>query len=99
MNLKIVFGCLFSVFIMMMIPSVSAVEVNTYVRVNRSQILGHIQNIDVNELKENPLIIYTNTLRQNHLSKLGWIMDSILQIIMWMIVIPPVILFEILLMN
>ena len=49
MKTKIVIGCIAAVFLLMMLPSVSAVEFNTTVESNRSQILEQIRSMDINE--------------------------------------------------
>jgi len=49
---KIVVGSLLAVFLLMMLPSVPAVEFNTVVETNKSNLLEEIQNIDIDELKE-----------------------------------------------
>ncbi len=51
MKKKIIFGSLLAVFLMMMLPSVPAVEYNTAVEANESRILDELQNIDLEELK------------------------------------------------
>ena len=51
MKKKIIFGSLLAVFLMMMLPSVPAVEYNTTVEANESRILDELQNIDLEELK------------------------------------------------
>ena len=51
MKKKIIFGSLLAVFLMMMLPSVPAVEYNTAVEANESRILDELRNIDLEELK------------------------------------------------
>ena len=51
MKRKIIFGSLLAVFLMMMLPSVPAVEYNTTVEANESRILDELRNIDLEELK------------------------------------------------
>ena len=51
MKSKIIFGSLLAVFLMMMLPSVPAVEYNTAVEANELLILDELQNIDLKELK------------------------------------------------
>jgi hypothetical protein len=51
MKKKVIFGSLLAVFLMMMLPSVPAVEYNTAVEANESRILDELQNIDLDELK------------------------------------------------
>ena len=56
MKRKIIFGSLLAVFLMMMLPSVPAVEYNTTVEANESRILDElkvkIQSIDIKSFKE-----------------------------------------------
>ena len=52
MKKKIIIGSLLTVIILMILPSVSAVEFNTAVESNKAQILEQIKNIDFRELKE-----------------------------------------------
>ena len=51
MNKKIIFGSLLAVFVIMMLPSVPAVEYNTAVEANESLILDELRNINLEELK------------------------------------------------
>ena len=51
MKRKIIFGSLLAVFLMMMLPSVPAVEYNTAVEANETRILDELQNINLEELK------------------------------------------------
>ncbi len=51
MKKKVIFGSLLAVFLMMMLPSVPAVEYNTAVEANESRILDELRNIDLDELK------------------------------------------------
>jgi len=53
MKSKIIFGSLLAVFLMMMLPSVPAVEYNTTVEANESRILNELRNVDLEELKLN----------------------------------------------
>ena len=52
MRKKIVFGSLFAVFMLMMLPSIPAVEFNTVVESNRSQIIEQIRNMNIDEFRE-----------------------------------------------
>ena len=51
MRKKIIFGSLLAVFLMLMIPSISAIEYNTVLDVNESYIIEKIQKMDISELK------------------------------------------------
>ena len=51
MKKKIIFGSLLAVFLMIMLPSVPAVEYNTAVETNEARILDELHNIDLEELK------------------------------------------------
>ena len=51
MEKKVIFGSLLAVFLMMMLPSVPAVEYNTTVEANESLILNELRHIDLEELK------------------------------------------------
>ena len=64
MKKKIIIGSLSAVFMLLMLPSVSAVEFNTVVETNKSQILEQIKNIDINEFKEKFQNINKLELRQ-----------------------------------
>jgi len=52
MKIKIAIGCIVAVFILLMVPSISAVEYNSAVETNRSQILQQLRSMTVNELNE-----------------------------------------------
>ena len=52
MKKKIIIGSLLAVFMLIMLPSIPAVEFNTVVESNKSLILEKYQNIDLDELKE-----------------------------------------------
>ena len=52
MKKKIIFGSLLAVFVLMVLPSVSAVEFNTAVETNKSQILKQLQDMTVDEFRE-----------------------------------------------
>ena len=47
MRKKIIFGSLFAVFLIMMIPSISAIEYNTVEKANESRIIEKIQKMDI----------------------------------------------------
>jgi len=49
---KIAVGCILAFFMLMMLPSVSAVEYNTIVEIRKSTFLEKIQSMDNNKLKE-----------------------------------------------
>ena len=52
MKKKIIFGSILSVFILMILPSIPAVEYDVAVKANESRFIDGIQNIDVAEFKE-----------------------------------------------
>ena len=52
MNKKIIIGSLLAVFMMLMVPSIPAVQFNTVKEANESQLFEKIYNIDFKELKE-----------------------------------------------
>ena len=52
MRKKMIFVSLLAVFLMMMLPSVPAVEYNTAIEVNEAHLLEEIQNMSIDELKE-----------------------------------------------
>ena len=47
---KIVIGCLLSVFVLMMLPSIPALEFNIVKDVNEERIYDELQNMDIKEL-------------------------------------------------
>ena len=52
MKKKIVIGSILTVIILMILPSVSAVEFNTAVESNKAQILEQIRSMNIDELRE-----------------------------------------------
>ena len=50
MKTKIVIGSLLAVFLLMMIPSISAIEYNTFVETKNSILLEKIENLDIKGL-------------------------------------------------
>ena len=64
MRKKIIFGSLLAAFLMLMIPSISAVEYHTAVEANESRFIDEMQNIDITELKERVKDIDANELRK-----------------------------------
>ena len=52
MKKKIVIGSPLAVFILVMLPSISAVEFNAVIEANRSQLLEQMQSVDLDELME-----------------------------------------------
>ena len=53
MKTKIVTGSCLAVCMLVILPSISAIEYNTVVESNKSLFFEKIQNIDINELREN----------------------------------------------
>jgi len=51
MRKKIIFGSLLAIFLMLMIPSISAIEYNTVIDANESYIIEKIQKMDISESK------------------------------------------------
>ena len=52
MKKKIVIGSILTVIILMILPSVSAVEFNTAVESKKAQILEQIRSMNIDELRE-----------------------------------------------
>lgn len=52
MKTKIVIGSILAFCILMMLPSISAVEFNTVVEANKSKLVEKIQSADIEELKD-----------------------------------------------
>ena len=52
MNMKIIFGSLLAVFLLLMLPAVSSVEYDTTVKANEEYIIDYIRKMDAEELKE-----------------------------------------------
>jgi len=52
MKIKIIFGSLLAVFLLSMLPSISAVEFNSAVEANESRIIEDIQSIDISEISK-----------------------------------------------
>ena len=52
MNKKLIFGSLFSVIILLLLPSVTSIEYNTSEKANEEYIVGYIQKMNIEELKE-----------------------------------------------
>ena len=51
MKKKIIFGSLLTIFIMLMLPSLLAVEYNSAIKVNESRLFEEIKNMSIDELK------------------------------------------------
>lgn len=68
MKRKIIFGSLLSVFLMLMIPSVPAVEYNNVLEASESRLLAEIKNMDIRELKERIQDLNTKQLKEKILN-------------------------------
>ncbi len=51
MNRRMLIGSLFAVFLLILLPSIPAIECNTIVESNKSYFLEKIQSVDIEELK------------------------------------------------
>ena len=68
MKRKIIFGSLLSVFLMLMIPAVPAVEYNNVLEASESRLLAEIKNMDIRELKERIQDLNTKQLKEKILN-------------------------------
>ena len=71
MKTKIVIGCILTVCILMMVPSISAVQYTTVVETNRSQILQQLQSMTVNQLREKFEILKEKIKSQGNKGKIS----------------------------
>ena len=119
MKIKIVIGCFFAIVLLMLVPSIPAVEITTAKEINRIQMLKELKTIDPQTLKEKLQILDKKELRQRifeelseHKDQFGidpellwYILYNIISyifawinfFIFWIIAIPQIILFGIIL--
>ena len=64
MKKKIIFGSILSVFILMVLPSIPALEYDTAVKANKSSLINELQCIDMTEFKERTQKININQMRE-----------------------------------
>ena len=64
MKQKIIFGSILSVFILMVLPSIPAVEYDAAVKANKSSLIDELQVIDVTDFKERIHKINIHELRE-----------------------------------
>ena len=64
MKQKIIFGIILSVFILMVLPSIPAVEYDAAVKANESSLIDELQGIDVTDFKERIQKINIHELRE-----------------------------------
>ena len=64
MKQKIIFGIILSVFILMVLPSIPAVEYDAAVKTNESSLIDELQGIDVTDFKERIQEINIHELRE-----------------------------------
>ena len=84
MKKKIVIGSLLAFFILMMLPSVSAVEFNTAVESNKPQLLEQIKEMDIAKIKEKIRDINIKELKDEiQKTPVYDIFDLILELFVW----------------
>lgn len=79
MKRTIIFGCILAVSLLLLVPSIPAVESNYVIKSSRIQFLKELREMDIDELKDILNDIDINEL--NEKSKTGWVPTILLTLI------------------